>query len=207
MPPKVKFTKDEIVAAALRVARTKGAAAVTTRDIGAELGVSTRPIFTYFNTMDEVREEMYRAAMAVYRGYIAEGLKQAVPFSGVGVQYLRFVREEPQLYRFLFLTPRPDGSSSAMAAMRESQEQVQESLMRIYRMTEQEANRLFRDVWIAAHGLATLIVTGGCTYTDRELAEILTSFSVSACKAIKEVPGFTDGTFDRDEVFRKIIGP
>ena len=55
MPPKVKFTKDEIVAAALRVARTKGAADVTTRDIGAELGVSTRPIFTYFNTMDEVR--------------------------------------------------------------------------------------------------------------------------------------------------------
>ena len=58
MPPKVKFTQEEIVNAALRVARRKGANAVTTRDIAAELGVSTRPIFTYFHTMEEVRREI-----------------------------------------------------------------------------------------------------------------------------------------------------
>ena len=52
MPPKVKFTKEEIVNAALDVARIKGVGAVTTRDIGAALGVSTRPIFTYFHSMD-----------------------------------------------------------------------------------------------------------------------------------------------------------
>lgn len=48
MPPKVKFTKDEIIQAALNVARVKGASSVSTRDIAAELQVSTRPIFTYF---------------------------------------------------------------------------------------------------------------------------------------------------------------
>ena len=52
MPPKVKFTKDEIIQAALNVARVKGASSVSTRDIAAELQVSTRPIFTYFDTMD-----------------------------------------------------------------------------------------------------------------------------------------------------------
>ena len=52
MPPKVKFTKDEIIQAALNVARVKGASSVSTRDIAAELQVSTRPIFTYFDTME-----------------------------------------------------------------------------------------------------------------------------------------------------------
>ena len=62
MPPKVKFTKEEIVNAALNVARAKGAQGVTTRDIAAELGVSTRPIFTYFKSMDEVHAEVRLAA-------------------------------------------------------------------------------------------------------------------------------------------------
>ena len=51
MPPSVKFTKEEIVNAALQVVREKGAAALTTRQIAAVLGVSTRPIFTYFQNM------------------------------------------------------------------------------------------------------------------------------------------------------------
>ena len=56
------------------------------------------------------------------------------------------------------------------------------------------------------HSLATLIVTGGCPYTDREIGQILTGFSLSICKSIKEVPGFAAGTFDRDAAFRALLG-
>ena len=62
MPPKVKFQKEEIVAAAADVAREKGAQAVTARDVAAKLGVSTRPIFTYFDTMDQLKEAVYEYA-------------------------------------------------------------------------------------------------------------------------------------------------
>ena len=55
MPPSVKFTKEEIVNAALQVVREKGTAALTTRQIAAVLGVSTRPIFTYFQNMQQVQ--------------------------------------------------------------------------------------------------------------------------------------------------------
>ena len=78
MPPKVKFPKEEIVAAALRVARRKGLDGVTTRDIAAELDISTRPIFTFFRSMDEVRDAVRDAARAVYDGYAAEGLASAL---------------------------------------------------------------------------------------------------------------------------------
>ena len=132
MPPKVKFTKDEIVDAALRVARVKGAEGVTTRDIAAELGVSTRPIFTYYRGMDELRADLRLAAHAVYRRYTDEGLRQPIPFLGFGRQYLRFAREEPQLYRLLFLSPSAQGG--AMAEMRQSQDQLRPSLMAIYHL-------------------------------------------------------------------------
>ena len=46
MAPKNKFTKDEMVAAALRVVRAKGADGLTAKTIADELGTSTQPIFT-----------------------------------------------------------------------------------------------------------------------------------------------------------------
>ena len=112
MPPRPKFTKQEIVAAGLKVARERGMEAVSTRDIAAVLGVSTRPIFTYFRSMDELKAEVYQEAEEIYRGYVQEGLKEKVPFLGVGMQYIRFAKEEPQLYRMLFLSPPVKGYNS-----------------------------------------------------------------------------------------------
>ena len=201
MAPKVKFQKSEIVDAALRVLRVKGD--ITARDVAAELGVSTRPIFTYYRSMEELKEDIRQAAGDVYRRYAEEGLRQEIPFLGFGQQYLRFAREEPQLYRLLFLSPSVQGG--AMEAMRQSQTWLLESLCRIYRMDAGTAGRYFRDMWLVVHSLATLIVTGSCPYSDRELSGILTECSISFCKACKEIPGFGEGTFDRDAVFRALV--
>ena len=44
MPPKPKFTKDEIVQAALEVVSQKGVEALTAKELGDALGSSARPI-------------------------------------------------------------------------------------------------------------------------------------------------------------------
>ena len=120
--------------------------------------------------------------------------------------YIRFAREEPALYRLLFLTQKQVPSYGAMDAMLHLQERVRPTLVQIYRITPEEADVYFRDLWLVVHSLATLIVTGDCPYSDREIGSILTGFSLSICKAIKEVPGFAAGTFDRDAVFRALVG-
>ena len=58
MPPKPKFTREEIVAAALELVSEKGMSALTSRDLGARLGSSARPIFTVFNSMEEVQASL-----------------------------------------------------------------------------------------------------------------------------------------------------
>lgn len=105
MPPKYKFTREEMIDAAVRVTRIKGIDAVTARDIADELGVSTQPIFTCFHTMEEAKREIRCAAERIYRGYAERGLGMPIPFYGFGMQYIRFAREEPELYKLLFLTP------------------------------------------------------------------------------------------------------
>ena len=205
MAPRVKFTREEFAEAGLSVVRKKGFSALTAQALAEKLKSSTRPIFTCFGTMDELKAEVYAAADAVYRNYEDVGLKHPIPFLGVGLQYIRFAKEDPELYRLLFLTSGTE-FGGAMTSMKHLQNMIRESLMRIYKIDAKTADFYFRDLWLVVHGLATLIVTGDCPYSDDEISQILTGFSVSICKSIKEIPGFVDGTFDRDATFRSLIG-
>ena len=205
MAPKNKFTKEEMVEAAMRVVRAKGIGGLTAKTMADELGTSTQPVFTAFGSMDTVKQEVYAAAMRVYDDYVAAGLKEKIPFFGVGMQYIRFAREEPELYRLLFLTQTQDQAYSVMKSMRHLQELVRPTLINIYRITPEEADIYFRDLWFVVHSLSTLIVSGDCPYSDREIGQILTGFSISICKSIKDIPGFVAGTFDRDTEFRALI--
>ena len=150
------------------------------------------------------KEEMVASALRMYKGYAGAGLQEEIPFLGVGMQYIRFAREEPELYRLLFLMQEQGQESLAVRSMQHLQELVRPSLMDIYRITAEEADVYFRDMWLAAHSISTLIVTGGCPYSDREIGQMLTGFSVSICKAIKEIPGFASGSIDCDAVFRAL---
>ena len=203
MAPKNKFTREEMVEAALRVVRAKGIDGLTAKTLADELGTSTQPVFTAFGSMDAVKRDVYAAAVRVYDGYANAGLKEKIPFFGVGMQYIRFAREEPELYRLLFLTRTQE--YSAMKSMEHLQEHVRPTLVNIYHITAEEADVYFRDLWFVVHSLSTLIVTGDCPYSDREIGQILTGVSVSICKSIKEIPGFAAGSFDRDEIFRTLI--
>ncbi len=206
MAPKSKFTKAEMVEAALQVVRAKGLGGLTAKTVANELGTSTQPVFTCFGSMDAVKQEVYAAAVQVYDGYAEAGLKAERPFLGVGMQYIRFAREEPELYRLLFLSRTQGQGYSAMESMEHLQALVRPTLMEVYQITAEEADIYFRDLWFVAHSLATLIVTGDCPYSDREIGQILTGFSISICKSMKEIPGFAAGTFDRDGAFRALIG-
>ena len=205
MPPKVKFRKEEIVSAALKTARTKGIAAVTAREVAKELGVSTRPIFTYYDTMDRLRQDVYDLAKEEYRAYIERGLAGPVPFLGVWQQYLRFAKEEPELYRLLFLTGRDGSSGGAIEAMKFSQDLVRGSLMQIYNLDAAAADSYFRDLWLAAFSFGTLIVTGDCPWTEEEILAVGTEISLAVCKAYKEVPGLPEGRYDKDAIFSELV--
>ena len=204
MPPKFKFKREEIVEAAVNLTRRGGVDAVTARGIAGELGVSTQPIFTCFKNMEEAKEEVRIYAEKLCHNYLEKGVEASIPFFGFGMAYIRFAKEESELYKMLFINPDKKGESmlDTLSGIRSI---VINSIEKTYRFNEKESKRLFRDLWLAAHSIATLCVGGICPFSDEEIAKILTGFSVSICKSIKEIKGFVDDSFDRDEVFGEII--
>ena len=205
MPPKVKFQKKDIVSAALNVAKKEGIDAVTAREVAKELNVSVGPIFTWFDSMDALKAEVYEQAKEVYRGYIVKGLEEQIPFLGVWHQYMRFAREEPELYKLLFLTKPSAANGGAIEALKFSQDLARESIMRIYHMDAHTADCYFRDLWLISFSYATLVVTDDCPYTDEEIFAVGTEVSLAICKAYKEIPGLPEGNYDRDAIFRELV--
>lgn len=200
MAPKNKFTREEMVAAALRVVRRKGEDALTAKALAEELGTSTQPVFTCFGTMDALRAEVFAAAEKRFVEYIQRGLEEEIPFLGFGMYYISFAREEPILYRMLLLAP----NAGTMELVDRVGAIVYPRLMEIYRITEPEARRYFRDMWLVAHSVAALAVTG-VALDEEELRRTLTGFSVGILRSIKEIPGFVDGTFDKNAIFKKLV--
>lgn len=56
-----------------------------------------------------------------------------------------------------------------------------------------------------AYGFTTMIAIGECPYTDEQISAIFTEFSLSICKAYKEIPGLTCGKFDKDAIFEELV--
>lgn len=202
--PKIKFTKEQMTAAAVRVVQREGIGALTAKSLAKELGTSTQPVFTCFGTMDSLKGEVTSAAEKVFDRYVRKGLSEKVPFFGYGMQYIAFASDEPELYRLLFLSPAENGGDP-LSSMHRSMAEVRPSIMKIYNMTEAEADRYFSDMWLVVHSIATLTVTGRCPYSKEKIGEVLTGFSLSVCRSIKEIPGFVSGNIDRDSEFIKLI--
>ena len=77
--------------------------------------------------------------------------------------------------------------------------------MKIYNMDAETADKFFRDLWLVAYSFTTLIVTGDCPYSDDEISAIFAEFSLSICKAYKEIPGLPEGNYDKDKIFRELV--
>lgn len=191
MPPKAKFTKEQVTKAALELVRERGAEALTARALGNALGSSSCPIFTVFENMEEVRESVIQAAKAVYKEYVNRGLKETPAFKGVGTQYILFAVNEPNLFRLLFMMkqdtiPNFDG---ILPMIDESYEQILASIVTGYEMERASANRLYRHLWIYTHGIAAMCVSKLCSFTSEEISGMMTDVFKSLLKTVKEEHG------------------
>lgn len=176
MPQKAKFSKREIIAAAVNIVENGGALSLTARSLGEKLGSSPRPIFTTFNNMDEVVQGVFDYANGLYQSYVAKGLTQSPAFKGVGTAYIAFAGDHPKLFQLLFMKEQselPD-PSSVLGIIEGSYREILNSITQSYGVDENFAKRLYLHMWIYSHGIAVLTVNKMCKFGDEEISDMLT---------------------------------
>ena len=118
MPPRTKITKSAIREAALTVVREHGAAACNARAVAAKLSCSTQPIFSHYRSMEEVRHDVIVRAYELYRAYLAREMSSGnyPPYKASGIAYIRFAKEERELFKLLFMRDRSGEKISSKLA-------------------------------------------------------------------------------------------
>lgn len=158
MPPKFKFTREQIVAAALEVTRKNGITGLTARGLAAELGSSAKPIFGLFQNMEEVQREVVSAANTLYQSYIKKGMADSKfpPYKASGIAYIQFAKEEKKLFKLLFMRDRTD---EKIEENREEIRPILDLIMKNLGIDENEAYFFHLELWLYVHGIATMIAT------------------------------------------------
>lgn len=176
MPPKAKFTKEQITKAALSVVSEKGVQALTAKELGAALGTSTTPIFTVFNSMQEVQDAVMLAAMERFEEYAHKAAHIKPVFKQVGMQMILFAKEEPKLYQLIFMSSISEAQTfdDIYAHLGSVADECLDVLQKDYDLSKDNAKTLFEHVWIHTFGIGALCATGVCDFSHKQIAEMLT---------------------------------
>lgn len=175
MPPKAKFTREQIIAVAFEIVKKRGIDALTARSLAEELGSSPRPVFTVFESMDEVQQKVKATAKKLYESYEDEAMACDNPFKGSGVGYVRFAKCEPQLFRLLFMSEQTVelNLSNVLGRIDDYSEKILSSVQTEYGFGRETSAEIYLHLWIYTHGIASLIATGVCSFSDEEISHML----------------------------------
>lgn len=168
MPRQPRFSKDNIVAAGLRIVRACGFEAISARALGKELGTSSSPIFTMFKDMDEVLDAVRIAAEKAFNARM-DGVTDFFPaFKEFGLRLVAFAKEDPNIFQMLFLgkDSRPEIAESIARECLGSVEQG-------YGLSLDQAEMLFRQMWPVACGIAALCVKHPEDFPEEEVSKTL----------------------------------
>lgn len=173
MPPKQKFSRQEVVAAALDIIRRQGLSGLTARALAQELGCSAKPVFGLFQNMKEVQREAIASANTLYQACLQEEMESGrhPPYKASGMGYIRFAREEKELFKLMFMRDR-------------TQEDIQENrqeilpLLRLIQQNlgidEDQAYLFHVEMWVFVHGMATMVATSYLDWDMDFVGQVLT---------------------------------
>lgn len=102
MPPKNKFSKEEITDVAFNIAKEYGMDGISIRKVADKVGCSIAPIYVNFKDIDEVKMAVIKKSQEVIKKLIEEQ-KTGENFLDIGVASVKFAMDYTALFNDLVL--------------------------------------------------------------------------------------------------------
>ena len=175
MPPKVRVTREDIVRAAVEIVRKSGADALNARSVAAALDCSTQPVFSNFSTMQELRLAVVETADRMCQEYIQREVEcgEFPPYKASGRAYIRFAREERELFKLLYMRDRAGETIPQEDKLSAQMERLVQDHTGI---NEMEAKLFHLEMWACVHGIASMIATGFWEPEPELISRMLSDF-------------------------------
>lgn len=182
MPPKAKITKEMILNTVMEITRETGFYTVNARSIAGKLQCSTRPIFTCYENMEELKSEFLDFAYEYFEQYVANYQNIANITSSLihPLSYIDFAREETNLFKLLFIIDMDLEMTVAKDFYKESgNEKRAKDFSETIGIELEHAKIIFLNLFLYSHGIAVLTATKKLTL-DRDSVEKMLKNVLSA---------------------------
>lgn len=179
MPPKARITKKMILHTVLKITRESGFDSVNARRIAEELGCSTRPVFTCYENMEELKRKFLGYAFSYYEQYTTENEKNAEtdPCLLHPLSYVSFAGEEANLFKILFINDMDLNMKKPDDFYMESGNEKKAAIFAEKVGVDQEnAKKIFLDLFFYSHGIAVLTATGKLSLDRKSTEKMLSTF-------------------------------
>lgn len=174
MPPKVKITEDAILEAAIKITREKGMASVNARELAKTLGCSIQPIFRNFQSMENLKKDLNKKVEDIFNAHMSSGMERhKVPFLGMGLAYIDFAKNEKNLFKLLFMSNELKGKSIFDMIKGAENQGIVEMISKMTGLNSENAEQLFVDIWLLAHGIASMVASNDCDFSQELIVKIL----------------------------------
>ncbi len=174
MPPKSRYTKEQVIMAALELTRENGFDSVSARSVGTALKSSQNVIFSSFENMDELKEAVVAEAGRFYIEYQKTAVQESKdpPYLAAGIAYIGFANVEPELFRLLFMR---DRSKERFHNDFNDFDVIAERLQERYGVSIDEARELHLRMWLFVHGIASAVITSYLAFDEERIRSLLST--------------------------------
>ncbi len=154
MPPKEKYNRRIILEKAFELVREDGFEQLSARNIAKRMGCSTQPVYSSFNSTEEIEAELIIRTKAYAQSEILSHVDKESNFLSIGMGYYLFSQKEPALFRGLFINggwkwnfSKEDPFFCPILAKMRKDSFLED-------LEDDKLAELFRDMFIYTHGLA-----------------------------------------------------
>ena len=188
MPTSVKITKEMILNAAFDIARERGIDGVSNREIAKKLNCSIRPIYYQFKNTDELKMELCNKIEKYFYKFLFGNIVPDVPeYKQIGINYIRFAKEEQNLFRLLFMSDSDYFMTSFIDRDEKDFSELNKVIKLSTKLSDEEIESFHVLMWVFTQGIASLVASGSVKFTDKQVRDML-SYQFQALMLLKENP-------------------
>lgn len=169
MPTISGIKNENVIKTAVKMVNDEGWDAINARSLAKKLGISTKPLYRMYKSMDEIKDEIYKEIYRQYDAFINSRIDNKKALLTLGIAYVEFAQKYSNLFKCLFLSNNLKWKSLENVLDEKWNQSTIINLVNKHGLSFEEAKELFMNFWLYVNGFATLIATNEIKITEEEL--------------------------------------
>ena len=169
MAGKSIIDKKTLLKIAIKMVERDGIESINARDLAANAGISTKPIYRIYKSLDELKDDVNEIIKKEYDEFIMKRVDNKNALITVCVAYVEFAEMHKNYFKCMFLSNNLKWTSIDDVLNEKWNQSTIINLVNKHGYSFEEAKTLFMNVWLYANGLATLIACNDLEIDNKEI--------------------------------------